>query len=211
MKSPAYTVMTADTPNGVKVPIALEELGLSYAIRRIDLSAGEQRSENFLKLNPNGKIPVLHWIDEAGHHQALSESGAILLYLAHSHGALLGDNSASIRRTLEWLFYQVSAIGPVFGNAGWFRRNDPTNNVAIGRFSAEAERLVALLDQALGAVDWLNGSSISIADIAHFGWIQSASYAGLDLSHYPNLKRWLSTMNRRPAVANALKRLSEKD
>ncbi|MBK6511240.1 MAG: glutathione S-transferase N-terminal domain-containing protein [Haliea sp.] len=175
-------VYTSPTPNGIKVPIALEELGLPYRLHRVDLSRGGIAVPELVAINPNAKIPAI--IDRLADGQSVPmfESGAILLYLAGLKPGLVPTAAIAHASTLSWLFLQVAGLGPNFGNAGFFLRNDPSNRVAIERFQGEARRHLALLEQRLAECEWLNGESYSIADIAHFGWVRSAAYAGLKLS-----------------------------
>jgi GST-like protein len=203
--APVYTVLTADTPNGVKIPMALEELGLDYEIRLVDLDGGEQKTAEFLALNPNGRIPVL--LDGSARGQAplaIAESGAILLTLAQRHPGLLPSDPVEHTRCLEYLFLQVSGVGPAFGNAAWFARNAPQQTAAFQRFHGEALRLTAVLDQRLAGRTWLAGSTFSIADIAHFGWLRAATYSRIDMQRFPAVRRWLREIGGRPAIQRAL-------
>lgn len=196
-------VYTAHTPNGIKVPIALEELGLSYRIVPVDLLAGAQRDPAFLRLNPNGRIPVL--VDRAapGGPLSLAESGAILLHLAEATGGLMPARGRARAEALHWLFLQVSSIGPVFGTLRALSR-EPSGAVVAARFRDEAQRLVALVERRLASHPWLAGDAYSIADIACFGWLRAADYAGVGVAEAGNVARWLDRIDARPAVQRAL-------
>lgn len=201
-------VFTSLTPNGIKVPIALEELGLPYCLHRVDLSRGGGAVPELVVINPNAKIPAIIDRTVDGQTVPVFESGAILLYLAGLKAGLIPDSREARAATLSWLFLQVAGLGPNFGNAGFFLRNDLSNQIAIDRFSGEAKRHLDLLDQRLAHCEWLNGHSYSIADIAHFGWVRSAGYAGLNLQDYPAANDWVSRIGNRPAVLRALARCS---
>ena len=203
-------VLTADTPNGIKIPIALEELGVSYQLVRIDLARGDQKRPAFLADNPNGRIPVL--IDDegpGGGRLSVFESGAILLYLAEKYGRLLPVDPRGRLRALEYLFFQVSGVGPMFGQAGWFKRSAPEPvTFAIERYQNEARRLAGVLEVRLAQSKWLAGAEYSIADIANFGWLRVANYADVDLDDFPAVRAWVSAIAGRPAVRDALERVA---
>lgn len=200
---------TADTPNGIKLPIALEELGLDYRLVRVALGAGEQKTPEFLAMNPNGRIPVL--VDAAGPlgDEALFESGAILWDLAERYPGLMPADPAERLRALQWLMLQVAGVGPMFGQAGWFLRSAPQRvDFAVDRYVGEARRLAGVLDGRLQTTPWLAGKTYTVADIAHFGWIRSADYAGVDLAGYPALAVWQARIAARPAVQRAVARMA---
>ena len=200
---------SANTPNGLKVPIALEELGVEYRLIKVDLGKGEQKRPAFLALNPNGRIPVLVDFDGPGAQPLnLAESGAILLYLAQKHAALLPEDPREQQRAMEYLFLQVASVGPMFGQAGWFLRSAPEPvPLAIERYRNESLRLTGLLDARLAEVPWLAGSTYSIADIMHFSWLRIADYAGVDLNEFPHVRAWIDRISARPTVQRALARL----
>jgi len=202
--------LTADTPNGIKIPIALEELGVPYELVRIDLTRGEQKQPAFLADNPNGRIPVL--IDDegpGGGRLSVFESGAILLYLAEKFGRLLPGDPRGRLRALEYLFFQVSGVGPMFGQVGWFKRSAPEPVAfAIERYQNEARRLTGVLEQRLEQSEWLAGAEYSIADIANFGWLRVANYADVDLDDFPAVRSWVGKIAARPAVLRALERVA---
>lgn len=202
-------VYTALTPNGIKVPIALEELGLEYRVIPVNLAAGEQSRPEFLALNPNGRIPVI--VDHQGSGGgtvSLFESGAILLYLAEKAGGLLPRDPVERLRAMEYLFLQVASIGPTFGQAGWFLRSTPAPcAIAIERFSSEALRLTGVLEARLRQHPWLAGSEYSLADIMNFSWLRVAHYGGVELARFPAVAAWVATISERPAVKRALARM----
>lgn len=190
------------TPNSVKIPIALEELGVPYRLVSVNVRKGEQSSPEHLAKNPNGKVPVL--IDDEAFGRGsitIVESGAILMYLAEKYGALLPKDPVGRVRVLEWLFFQVAGLGPMFGQAGYFSRSAPEKvGFAIERYQGEARRHLAVLDGRLASVPWAAGEEYSIADIALFGWIWRQAFAQVDLDATPHVARWFETMSSRPAV-----------
>lgn len=200
---------TANTPNGIKVPIVLEELGINYSLVRVDLANGGQRRPSFLALNPNGKIPVL--VDRegpGGQPLNIAESGAIALYLAEKYGGLMPIDPRERQRAMEFLFLQVASVGPMFGQAGWFMRSAPEMSpMAIDRFVRESHRLTELLEGQLQESRWLSGKSYSLADIMHFCWLRVADYAGVDQKQFPAVSRWVTRIGERPAVLRAIARI----
>ncbi len=190
------------SPNSIKAVIALEELGLPYRLQAVNLRQGEQKAPDFLALNPNGKVPVLQ--DGAF---VLTESAAILVHLAEQDpdARLLARHGEARARAFEWLFFHASALGPAFGNAGYFQKLAPEPNpAAVERFLGEARRTLGLLEQRLGQAPYLAGDDYSIADIAHFGWLWRRAFAGVDLEATPRLARWYERIEARPAVQRAL-------
>jgi len=190
------------TPNGRKISIALEELGLPYTVHAVDIGAGAQFTPAFLALSPNNKIPAI--VDHeavngngTGNGRAMMESGAILLYLAEKTGQLLGSDRWV---TLEWLMLQMASIGPVLGQAHHFLHFNPGKSAyAEERFGAEAARLYGVLDRRLADRAYLAGT-YSIADIANWPWISRFEWQQMDLTDYPNLLRWYLEIADRPAV-----------
>jgi GST-like protein len=201
-------VYTANTPNGIKVPIALEELGVPYTIRKMAMGSPELHSAEYLQINPNARIPAIRHHNGEDTPVSIFESGAILLYLAEAYGGLIGTTPVARGQTLSWLFLQVAGLGPMMGNAAHFRSLTSPDPYALGRFTDEADRYLRLVEARLGNVDWLNGESYSIADIAHYSWARSASYAGFDLKDFPALRAWVETIDARAATARALKKLT---
>ncbi|HLG83487.1 MAG TPA: glutathione S-transferase family protein [Bradyrhizobium sp.] len=195
------------TPNSAKVAIALEEMGLAYVLKPVNVRQGEQKDAAFVALNPNGKVPVL--VDDVdGERFVLTESAAILVYLAEKTGKLLPESRAARARVFEQLFFHASALSPAFGNAGFFKRSSPQPQpVAEARFTSEAERILDLLDARLANQAFVAGDDFTIADIAHFGWLWRRQFPGLTLDQRPNLSRWYDDVAARPAVQRAIARL----
>lgn len=191
------------TPNSVKVSIALEELGLAYDLKAVNVRKGEQKEAAFVALNPNGKVPVL--VDDG---LVVTESAAILVYLAEKTGKLLPSDAAARVRVFEQLFFHASALSPAFGNAGFFKRSSPEPQpIAEARFTSEAERILRLLDTKLADQAFMAGDAFTIADIAHFGWLWRRQFPGLTLDERPNLSRWYEEVAARPAVQRAIARV----
>lgn len=185
---------TAATPNGYKVSVTLEELGLEYDVKKIDLSSGTQRERWFLELNPNGRIPVLqHGKD------IIFDSGAILYYLANKYKRLMPKSETGRIRVIQWLMFQMSGIGPMQGQANVFYRYlDDKIPVAISRYQNECRRLYEVLDKQLKDKEWLC-EDFSIADIANWCWVRVYYWAGININGLDNLKRWMDLMENRPA------------
>jgi GSH-dependent disulfide-bond oxidoreductase len=193
-------VYAFSTPNSVKVPIMLEELGLAYDLRAVNIRKGAQKSPAYLAQNPNGKVPLL--IDG---DLVLPESGAILVHLAEKTGRLLPKGPVARARTFEWLFVQLSGTGPAFGQSGyWQKLAADRNEPAIARYQAEADRLADLIDAHLATSEWFAGDDYTIADIAHFGWFWRRDFAGVSFDNRPNLSRWYAAMEARPAVQRGI-------
>ena len=190
------------TPNSIKPIIALEELGLDYTLHSVNVRKGEQKVPDFLALNPNGKLPVLVDGD-----LVLTESAAILVWLAEKTGQLLPASGEARARTFEQLFFHASALSPAFGQSGFFQRSaaEPLP-IAIERFSAEAHRTVKVLDAVLAERTYVAGDAFTIADIAHFGWLWRREFALVTLDDAPNVARWFAKIEARPAVRRALAR-----
>lgn len=189
------------TPNGYKPLILLHELGLPFQLHPIPLD-GTQKSEAYLRLNPNGKIPTLR---TAADDQAVTifESGAILTYLAESAGQFLPADTAGRSQVLEWVFFQNAGIGPMFGQLGFFRRAEQPNPMALERYRKEACRLLAILEKRLGASPYLAGADYTIADITTHPWVRAIDMLGLEPGDYPALAAWVETIGARPAVKAA--------
>lgn len=201
------------TPNGVKVSILLEELGLPYEVHRVAFDSNDQLSPEFLSLNPNNKIPAIIDPDgPGGRPLALWESGAILIYLAEKTGRLLPADPAQRYQTLQWLMFQMGGIGPMFGQLGFFHKfagKEIEDKRPLGRYAAETRRLLGVLDQHLKGRDWVMGSEYTIADIAIFPWVRNlvGFYGAGDLvgfSDFPEVERVLKTFLDRPAVSRGL-------
>jgi GST-like protein len=191
----AITLYTAPTPNGWKVSIALEEMGLPYEVRVIDFAANEQKADWYVKLNPNGRIPTL--VDDGF---ALFESGAILIYLAEKTGQFLPRDTQTRSRVLQWLMFQMSAVGPMMGQANVFLRYFPEKiQPAIDRYQREVTRLFGVLDRQLAANDYIVGD-YSIADMALWPWVSGYEWSGVTVAEFSHLQRWLANVAERPAV-----------
>lgn len=198
------------TPNGYKVSIMLEEIGLPYEVVPVDIGKGEQFTPEFLAISPNNKIPAI--VDPEGPDDApisVFESGAILLYLARKTGKLLPIDERGFTAVMEWLMFQMGGLGPMAGQAHHFRHYARDRiPYAVDRYTAEAARLYRVMDKRLGEKPFLAGD-YSIADIASFPWVRRHERHGIDLADYPNVKRWYEAINSRPAVIAGLKPLSD--
>jgi len=201
------------TPNGVKVSIMLEEIGLPYEAHRVGFETNDQLTPAFLSLNPNNKIPaILDPNGPGGQPLALFESGAILVYLADKVGQLLPKDGAGRYETLQWLMFQMGGIGPMFGQLGFFHKfagKDFEDKRPRDRYAAEARRLLAVLDRHLKGKAWMMGDEYSIADIAIFPWVRNINgfYAAGELVGYADFKevdRVLQAFLARPAVQRGL-------
>jgi len=201
------------TPNGVKVSIMLEEIGLPYEPHMIDIGANETWTEEFLSLNPNGKIPAI--IDPAGpggKPLGLFESGAILLYLAEKSGQLLPKDPALRYETIQWVFFQMAAVGPMFGQLGFFHKfagREIEDKRPLERYSTESKRLLGVLETRLDGRTWMMGGEYTIADISLLGWVRNliGFYGAGELVEYDRLKNvpaWLERGLARPAVQRGL-------
>jgi GST-like protein len=206
-------VWTWPTPNGHKVHILLEELGLPYRVVPVNIGAGDQFKPEFLAITPNHRIPAI--IDPEGPEGtpfALFESAAIMIYLAEKTGsALLPKDPAAHYRCLQWLMFQMGGVGPMFGQYNHFA-NYAVEKLpyAIERYTNEVARLHRVLDKRLAASPYLAGPEYSIADIATFPWIRNPERRGIDLAHYPAVRRWHDAIAMRPAVQRGVEVLSER-
>ena len=201
------------TPNGVKISIMLEEIGLPYEPHLVDFSINDQMTPEFLSLNPNNKIPaILDPNGPAGCPLPLFESGAILLYLAEKTGQLLPPDPAGRYQTIQWLMFQMGGIGPMFGQVGFFHKfagKDYEDKRPRDRYVAESQRLLSVLDGRLTDRAWIMGDTFTIADVATFPWINNliGFYEAGDLvgiKNFPNVTRTLRSFVARPAVARGL-------
>jgi len=201
------------TPNGVKVSIMLEETGIPYEPHTIDIGKNETWTPEFLSLNPNGKIPAI--IDPngpGGKPFGLFESGAILVYLADKAGKFLPTDPAARYETLQWVFFQMAAIGPIFGQLGFFHKfagREYEDKRPRDRYANESKRLLGVLETRLAGGDWLMGDEYTIADIAALGWVRNlvGFYGAGELVEYDKLKlvpQWLERGLARPAVQRGL-------
>ncbi|PXF29618.1 glutathione S-transferase [Pokkaliibacter plantistimulans] len=201
------------TPNGVKVSIALEELGLAYEPHTINIGANETWTPEFLALNPNGKIPAIIDPDgPGGQPLALFESGAILLYLAEKTGKLMPTDPASRYETLQWVFFQMAAVGPMFGQVGFFHKfagKDYEDKRPLQRYVSESKRLLGVLETRLQGRSWIMGEEFTIADISLLGWVRNlvGFYGAGELVEYHSftgVQAWLERCLQRPAVQRGL-------
>ncbi len=187
---------TAATPNGHKISIALEEMAIPYHLINIDLLGGEQKQESFIKMNPNGRIPV---IVDSDNGMTLFESGAILIYLAEKSGLFYGNDDAEKYQILQWLMFQKSGLGPMMGQANVFHRYFPERiEPVIDRYQNEVKRLLTIIDSQLENQDYLVGD-FSIADISTWPWAKTHAWSGVDIEDLPNLKKWIDRIYARPA------------
>lgn len=200
------------TPNGDKVHIALEELGLDYEVHPIDIGAGDQFTPEFLAVSPNNKIPAIVDRDgPGGQPLALFESGAILWYLAEKTGRLLPPDPVGRLRTMEWLMWQMGSIGPMLGQNHHFRRYAPQRiPYAVDRYTNEAQRLYRVLDERLAKHPFVTGDTYTIADIAIFPWTRGHEIKGVDIEPLANYRRWHRAIRDRPAVERGLQVLRDK-
>jgi len=193
---------TAATPNGHKASCTLEELGMPYEVHAIDLGSGEQRSDVFLALNPNGRIPAI--VDRGENNLTIFESGAIMVYLAEKAGRLLPSDKAGRARVMQWLMFQMGGIGPMMGQANVFFRYFPEKiQPAIDRYQHECRRLFEVLDKRLGESEWL-ADDYSIADIANWCWVRTYKWSGVSREGLDNLDRWLSVMKEKPGLRQGI-------
>jgi GST-like protein len=201
------------TPNGVKVSIMLEEIGLPYEPHTIDIGRNETWTPEFLSLNPNGKIPAIIDPDGPGGRPiGLFESGAILLYLAEKTGKLLPRDPAQRYETIEWVFFQMASVGPIFGQVGYFHKfagKEIEDKRPLERYVTESKRLLGVLETRLDGRRWMMGEDYTIADISLLGWVRNlvGFYGARDLVAYDTLKRvpaWLEQCLARPAVQRGL-------
>lgn len=201
------------TPNGVKVSIMLEEIGLPYEVHLIDIGKNETWTPEFLSLNPNGKIPAI--LDPAGPDGkplALFESGAILLYLAEKCGQLLPKDPAQRYETIQWVFFQMASVGPMFGQLGFFHKfagREYEDKRPFERYQKESKRLLGVLEERLQGRDWIMGKEYTIADISLLGWVRNliGFYEARDVvefDNFPVVGQWLERGLARPAVQRGI-------
>ncbi len=205
-------VWTWPTPNGHKVHIALEELGLAYKVVPVNIGAGEQFRPEFLAITPNHRIPAIVDPDgPGGKPLRLFESGAILIYLAEKAGALIPKDPAARYACLQWLMFQMGGVGPMFGQYGHFNNYAPEKiPYAMERYAKEVQRLHRVLEKRLSEAPYLAGADYSIADIATFPWLRFPERRGVNLDDFPNVRRWHDAVAARPAVQRGVEVLSER-
>jgi GST-like protein len=189
---------TAPTPNGFKVSIMLEEIGMPYTVHALNLGKLDQKQPGFLAINPNGRIPAI--VDRANGDFAVFESGAILIYLAEKSGKLLPSEPKARSVALQWLMFQMGGVGPMQGQANVFFRYAPEKiQYAIDRYQNETSRLYEVLESRLRDAEYLAGE-YSIADIATWPWVAIHGWAGVSIDGLPSVARWLEAVGKRPAV-----------
>ncbi|WP_367990092.1 glutathione S-transferase family protein [Vibrio sp. NTOU-M3] len=194
---------TAATPNGHKISIALEEMGLDYNVNALDISTNIQKGPEFTAINPNGRIPAI--IDKDNDDFIVFESGAILLYLAEKTGKFLPTDEKARSKVIQWLMFQMGGVGPMMGQANVFYRYFPEKiQPAIDRYQNEGRRLFEVMDKQLGKSKYLAGDEYSIADIATWPWVRIYEWSGINIEGLDNLQRWLDEIATRPAVQKGL-------
>jgi len=194
---------TAPTPNGWKISIALEEMKLPYTVIPLDLMAGDQKKPEYLKINPNGRIPAI--VDKDEDDFFVFESGAILLYLAEKTGQLLPSDVKKRSVVIQWLMFQMAGIGPMMGQANVFYRYFPEKFPSvISRYQNEGRRLFTVLDTQLKGREFLC-DEYSIADIANWSWVWTHKWSGVSIDGLDNLKEWIDAMAARPACEKGIK------
>lgn len=198
------------TPNGQKATIMVEECGLDYTVKPINILKGEQFDPEFLALNPNNKIPTIVDRDGPGGKPfTVFESGAVLLYLAEKTGKFLPKTEAARYETIQWLMFQVASVGPMFGQCGHFLGYAPEPiQYAIDRYKNETLRLYGVMDKRLADTEYLAGD-YSIADIATYPWIDVRWLHEIEIDEFPNVKRWYETLKARPGVERGMAVMKE--
>ncbi|MDR3538504.1 MAG: glutathione binding-like protein [Acetobacteraceae bacterium] len=201
------------SPNVVKIYIALEELGLAYNIHPVDVFTGKQFDDAFLTLNPNAKVPTIVDSDgPGGKPYTVFESGAILLYLAEKTGKLLPADTAAKFDAIQWMMVQMTGVGPMFGQLVHFTRfAPPGNDYACSRYATQVHRVFEVIDHRLASMPYLAGAEYSIADIATYPWARNIpALLGAEAgAKFPNVARWVATINERPAVKAALAKVDD--
>ena len=193
---------TSPTPNGYKTSVALEELEIPYNVHVVNLMSGDQKKPEFLKLNPNGRIPVI--VDTDNDNLAIMESGAQLIYLAEKAGKLLPTEAKARANVMQWLMFQMGGIGPMQGQAHVFFRYAPEKiEYAINRYQNETFRLYKVLDDQLKENEYL-ADDFSIADIARRPWVRRHKWAGVEIEKLSNLRRWMGNLENRPAFQKGI-------
>ena len=191
------------SPNTWKVSIMLEECGLPYQVKIVDITKNDQFAQRFLAISPNNRVPAIVDHDAPGGPRSVFESGAILVYLAEKTGLFLKADGAARTEALEWLFWQVGGLGPMAGQAHHFRRYEADGNAyAVDRYTKECARLYGVLDRRLAGREWIAGD-YGIADMACWGWTWFHRLHGQNLDDFADVKRWFLAMSARPAVQRA--------
>lgn len=189
---------TAATPNGHKISIALEEMGLDYTVHHLDLMELDQKKSEFLAINPNGRIPAI--IDRDNDDFVVFESGAILMYLAEQTGKFIPADPKKYSQVIQWLMFQMGGVGPMMGQANVFYRYFPEKiPAAIERYQNEGRRLFEVMNTQLATHQYLAGDEYSIADISTWPWVRIHEWSGISIEGLEHLKRWLDELAMRPA------------
>ena len=192
---------TSPTPNGHKVSIALEEMGLDYEVHTIDLRSGEQKQEPFLVHSPNGRIPAIY---DRDYDLSIFESGAIMIHLAEKSGQFLPADTVGRSRVIQWLMFQMGGVGPMMGQANVFYRYFPEKiQPAIDRYQSEGRRLFEVLNTQLGKTEYLGGE-YSIADMANWAWVRTHRWSGIEMDGLDHLQRWHNAIKVRPAAEKGI-------
>lgn len=193
---------TASTPNGWKASVMLEEIGMPYTVHPISLSKGDQKTPEFLRVNPNGRIPAI--VDRANGDFPIFESGAIMLYLAKKSGKLLPKDEKGESRVIQWLMFQMGGVGPMMGQANVFYRYFPEKlQGAIDRYQNEGRRLFEVLNTQLAGREYLC-DEFSLADIANWCWVRIHEWSGISVTGLDNLNAWIARMEARPACQRGI-------
>ncbi|WP_133406324.1 glutathione S-transferase family protein [Parashewanella tropica] len=194
---------TAATPNGFKISIALEEMGLDYQVHHLDLMANEQKQPEFLAINPNGRIPAI--IDRDNDNFTVFESGAILIYLAEKTGKFYPEDPKRRSQVLQWLMFQMGGVGPMMGQANVFHRYFPEKiPAAIERYQNEGRRLFEVMNTQLATNQYLAGDEYTIADIATWPWVRIHEWSGVQIEGLKHLQRWVDELAERPACQKGI-------
>ena len=207
-ESAPIQLYTAPSPNGFKISIALEELGLKYDFKTLDIQKNEQKEDWFLKINPNGRAPAI--VDRSNNNFNVFESGSILLYLVDKydkdHKISFPHGSDLYWQTISWVFFQMAGVGPMQGQAVFFEKYAPEKiDYAINRYVNETRRLYSVLESRLKENgDWLVGDKYSVADIINYPWVNFAFYADVDIKEFPKLEKWCERISAREAVKRGL-------
>ena len=192
---------TSPTPNGHKVSIALEEMGLEYEVHTIDLRSGEQKQEPFLAHSPNGRIPAIY---DRDYVLSIFESGAIMIHLAEKSGQFLPTDTVGRSRVIQWLMFQMGGIGPMMGQANVFYRYFPEKiQAAIDRYQSEGRRLFEVLNAQLSKTEYLAGD-YSIADMANWAWVRTHRWSGIEIEGLEHLQRWHNAIKVRPGAKKGI-------
>lgn len=206
VEKPDIHLYTASTMNGWKPVIFLEESGVKYDLTSIDFSKKEQKSEWYMKLNPNGRIPTI--VDRGNNDFIVFESGAILWYLAKKYGKFLPENENRQSEVLQWIMFQMGGVGPMMGQAMYFQRiaepQGHRDEFAIKRYRDESRRLLEVLDRQLEGKEYIIGDQYTIADMSLYPWARSYYWAKVSVEGLDNLQKWFDALDRRPAIQKAL-------